>query len=299
MLSKFINLFKFVWYHPLNYNSRLAAIWRVLTWQLVSKILPGPIALPFVNGTYLLTTRGMNASTGNWYCGLQEYEDMSFVLHSLRPGDLFVDVGANIGSYSILAGACEGVKVIAFEPVPQTFSWLQKNIKINALENQIEAMNIGLAEQKGSINFSSNLDSLNHVVLQEKHNTSVVKVDISKLDDILDHKYPTVIKIDVEGYELQVLNGAKRILDNPSLIAVIVELNGAGKRYGVDDDEIHKLLLSKKFETFKYNPLKQQLISLNGKFNSVDNTLYLRKLNEVKQRISKKSICILGNGKKI
>jgi len=266
---------------------------------LASKIIPGPIALPFVNGTYLLTTRGMNASTGNWYCGLQEYEGMSFVLHSLRPGDLFVDVGANIGSYSILAGACEGVKVIAFEPVPRTFSWLQKNIKINALENRIEAMNIGLAEQKGSINFSSNLDALNHVVLQEKHNTSVVKVDVNKLDDILDHKYPTVIKIDVEGYELQVLNGAKKILDNPSLIAVIVELNGAGKRYGVDDEEIHKLLLSKKFETFKYNPLKQQLISLNGKFSSVDNTLYLRKLNEVKQRISKKSTCILGNGKKI
>jgi hypothetical protein len=56
---------------------------------------------------------------------------------------------------------------------------------------------------------------------------------------------------------------------------------------------------SKKFETYKYNPLKQQLISLNGKFSSADNTLYLRKLNEVKQRISKKSICILGSGKKI
>ena len=101
-------------------------------------------------------------------------------------------------------------------------------------------MNIGLAEQKSSINFSSNLDALNHVVLQEKHNTSVVKVDVSKLDDILDHKCPIVIKIDVEGYELQVLNGAKKILDNPSLIAVIVELNGVGKRYGVDDEEIHK-----------------------------------------------------------
>lgn len=160
-------------------------------------------------------------------------------------------------------------------------------------------MNIGLDEQKGSINFSSNLDSLNHVVLQEKNNTSVVKVHVSKLDDILDDKFPTIIKIDVEGYESQVLNGAKRILDNPSLIAVIIELNGAGKRYGVDDNEIHQLLLSKNLETFKYNPLKQQLISLNDKYSSVNNTLYLRKLNEVKQRISKKSIHIVGNGKKI
>jgi len=44
MLSKFINLFKFVLYHPLNDGNRLAAIWRVISWQLASKIIPGPIA---------------------------------------------------------------------------------------------------------------------------------------------------------------------------------------------------------------------------------------------------------------
>ena len=43
----------------------------------------------------------------------------------------FVDVGANIGSYSILAGSCDGVNVLAFEPAPSTFSWLEKNISIN------------------------------------------------------------------------------------------------------------------------------------------------------------------------
>ena len=88
-------------------------------------------------------------------------------------------------------------------------------------------------------------------------------------------------------------------LNDNSRLDTIVELNGTGKRYGVDDDEIHTLPFSKKSETFKYNLLKQQLILLNVKFNSVGNTLYLRKINDVKQRISKKSICILGNGKKI
>jgi len=299
MLSKFIHIFKFVWCHPLNDNRRLAAIWRVISWQLVSRIIPGPIALPFVNGTYLLTIRGMHASTGNWYCGLHEYEDMGFVLHILQPGDLFIDVGANIGSYSILAGACEGVKVIAFEPIPQAFSWLQKNIKINVLENQIKAMNIGLAEKKGNINFSSNLDTCNHVISQEENNTSMIKIDVCQLDEILHDQCPTVIKIDVEGYESQVLNGAKRILNSSTLIAVIIELNGSGKRYGIDDNEIHELLLSKNFEAFKYDPLSRKLVPLFDNFSSVSNTLYLRKLNEVQRRISKKNIYTLGNGKKI
>lgn len=298
MLSKFISLIKFVWFHPLNRNDRLKAIWRVISWQVVSRIMTRPIALPFVNGTYLLTIRSMNGATGNWYCGLHEHEDMGFVLHILEPGDLFVDVGANIGSYSILAGTCKGVKVIAIEPIPETFSWLKKNIKFNKLDGKIQCMNIGLADQKRTMYFSSNLDTSNHVVSKDD-NISVVKVDVNMLDNILDNKCPTVIKLDVEGFEFQVLNGAKNILDNPNLIAVIVELNGSGARYGVDDNQIHKLLISKEFKTFKYDPLKRKLISLDNKFKSSGNTLYLRKTNEVEIRISKNNFHRLGTGQRI
>ena len=47
---------------------------------------------------------GMTGATGNVYCGLHEFEDMALVLHALRPRDLFVDVGANVGSYTVLGG---------------------------------------------------------------------------------------------------------------------------------------------------------------------------------------------------
>jgi hypothetical protein len=116
MLKKLFRLIKFIWFHPLNQNNRLAAVWRMMSFQIASRIIKASIILPFVNDTQLITTHGMRGATGDWYCGLREYEDMSFLLHALQSGDLFVDVGANIGSYSILAGACEGVKVIAFEP---------------------------------------------------------------------------------------------------------------------------------------------------------------------------------------
>jgi len=65
--------------------------------------MPGPIALPFVGGSVLLAIRGMTGASGNWYCGLAEFEDMALVLHALRPGELFVDIGANVGAYSVLA----------------------------------------------------------------------------------------------------------------------------------------------------------------------------------------------------
>jgi hypothetical protein len=102
-MKNLFRLVRFVWNHPMNRSARLAALGRVIRWQLASRLVLGPIALPFINGTYLFATRGMTGATGNWYCGLHEYEDMPFVLHNLKSGDLFVDVGANIGSYSILA----------------------------------------------------------------------------------------------------------------------------------------------------------------------------------------------------
>ena len=305
MIKKLFRLLKFVWIHPLNKNNRLGSIWRVISWQIASRILNLPIMLPFVNETQLIAKRGMIGATGDWYCGLREYEDMGFLLHMLQPGDLFVDVGANIGSYSILAGSCEGVNVLAIEPIPSAFLRLQKNIKVNELDNKVNALNIGLADQKGTIHFTSNLDILNHVLPTNEKNLPSIEVNVYKLDDVLNEKSPTVIKIDVEGYESQVLSGAENVINNSSLIAVILELNNSGLRYGKEDIDIHKLLISKGFESFDYDPLKHKLKSLEGKFKSKSNTLYsrntlyLRKIDEIQRRISRKNTFKLGTGQKI
>jgi len=298
MLKKLFRLFKFVLFHPLNRNNRLAAIWRVISFQIASRITNNSILLPYVNNTYLITKHGMTGATGNWYFGLSEFEDMGFLLHTLKPGDLFVDIGANIGSYSILAASCKDVKVEAFEPIPSTFFWLQKNIQVNSL-NQVNAMNIGLADKKNTVYFSSNLDTVNHVLSDNEKNYSSIQVDVFPLDEVLKEKCPTIIKIDVEGYESQVLDGAKNIINNPSLIVIIIELNGSGRKYGKKDSDIHKLLTSKGFESFKYDPLKYKLKHLNNEFNSTSNTLYIRKLDEVQQRISRKTTFMLGSGKQI
>jgi FkbM family methyltransferase len=212
---------------------------------------------------------------------------------------LFVDIGANIGSYSVLAGSCEGVNVVAFEPVSSTFSWLQKNIQVNKLDKKVYAKNIGLADQEGTIYFSSNLDTLNHVVSKHEKNSSSIEVDVLTLDDVMKEKSPTIIKIDTEGYESQILNGAKKTINNSSLIAILIELNGAGKKYGKEDNEICKLLMRKGFKSFSYDPLKRKLKSLNGKINKTSNTLFLRKLDEIQHRLSRNNTFMLGTGKKI
>ena len=61
------------------------------------------MAIPFTDRARLLVSRGMYGATQNVYCGLNDFEDMSFVLHYLRQDDIFLDVGANIGAYTVLA----------------------------------------------------------------------------------------------------------------------------------------------------------------------------------------------------
>jgi len=72
-------LLNYVWRHPLNAHGKLAALWRVLRWQIASRLMPGLIALPYVQGTSLFATRGMTGATGNWYCGLHEVHEMALV----------------------------------------------------------------------------------------------------------------------------------------------------------------------------------------------------------------------------
>jgi hypothetical protein len=117
---RLLNNYRFLVTHPLTKDRKIRTLTRWLRWQIGSRVLGCSVAVPFVNNTRLLVKPGMTGATGNIYCGLHEFEDMAFVLHLLRPGDLFVDIGANIGSYTILAGAT-GANAISFEPVPSTF----------------------------------------------------------------------------------------------------------------------------------------------------------------------------------
>ena len=73
----------------------------------------------------------MRGATGNIYAGLHEFIDMIFRLYFLQPDDLFLDIGANVGSYTILASGVCGAETWAFEPDPDSASFLRRNFKMH------------------------------------------------------------------------------------------------------------------------------------------------------------------------
>jgi hypothetical protein len=104
----------------------LSAATRVPRWQIESRICDD-VTVDWIGGRRLAARRGMTGLTGNIYAGLHEFADMAFLLHFLRPSDVFADVGANVGSYTILASGVIGCPTVAFEPDPLTAAAFERN----------------------------------------------------------------------------------------------------------------------------------------------------------------------------
>ncbi len=275
----FFQLLNFIISQPLNDGAKLAALSRFLRWQVASRLINRPISLPFVEGTHLLAQSGMTGATQNWYCGLNEPSEMGFSLHALRPGDLFLDVGANIGSYTILAGGAVKARVISVEPLPSTFKHLQTNIRLNELD-QIETHCCGLSSTPGELLFTSSLDTMNRIALPGELLPTIM-VPVVTLDALLQGRLPKIIKIDVEGHELSVLNGGAETLSSPEVEAVIIETNGYGAKFGVTDDALFRRMREFGFQACDYDPYNRCLRLQHG---VTVNTIFVRDFNKISER---------------
>ena len=276
---------RFITNHPLNQHQKLRSLARFVKWQIASRLAPGGLVHQWINGSKFLVRSGETGLTGNIYTGLHEFQEMGFLLHVLREEDLFVDVGANVGSYTILACAAVGARGIAFEPVPETYKRLCYNIRLNHLEQQVNCVNMGVGSEQGVIMFSSNADTTNHALKASEQCDSAINVDSTTLDIALKNQSPAIIKIDVEGYETPVLKGAEEILCLQSVHSLIIELNGSGKHYGYNELQILAMMSDHGFQPYSYNPLNRTLVRLQGKNKKSSNTLFIREIAHVEERL--------------
>jgi FkbM family methyltransferase len=280
-----IRTIRFILNHPANKHRKWKAFKTYLKWQLSGFLNNYSVVFPFIENTRLIIKKGMTGATGNIYTGLLEFDDMLFLLHYLNSDDFFLDIGANVGIYSVLAAGVKEAKVIAFEPIPSTFKHLYDNILINNLFKNVEVKNIGLGKKEGVLKFTQEFDAANHVISTNEYTRNSIEVNIKRLDEIIDSSLPTMLKIDVEGFESEVLEGAGVILSSESLMAIIVELNGLGSRYGFSDENVHNLLIKKGFRPVKYDPFKRIITEIE-KYETNHNTIYLKNINDAQKRVS-------------
>ena len=279
------NTLRFIYLHPLNRGARFSALWRFIRWQFGSRLLPGKVLVDWVDDSRLLVGRGEAGLTGNVYCGLHDYAEMLYLLHVLRPSDVFIDVGANAGSYTVLAAAVVGARVHSFEPAPSAFARLMDNVRINGIEDLVSAHNLGVADRQSELLFSTAGDCENHIVDPDEMRDDTIVVPVCRLDDELVVKSPAVMKVDVEGFESFVLQGAQELLANASLHSVIMEMNGSGRRYGIEDHQLDSMMRAHDFLPGFYDPQSRRLEIIVDMDGFSGNAIFFRNPEVIERRL--------------
>ena len=158
-------------------------------------------------------------------------------IDGFEQGSVFFDIGANIGVFSLYAAVKRGCSVVAFEPESQNYACLNKNIYLNGLSEKITALNVGLhdrvaidylnlgAMESGAANHSigESIDWRGDSYCPE-FKQAVLTYSLDCLLEKFQLSFPAHIKIDVDGNELRILEGAAETLKNNSLRSVLIEM---------------------------------------------------------------------------
>lgn len=173
------------------------------------RVLSGPLSgAKFVLGS--LSGDGGGASV---YFNQMESEQTDRFVRELKPGQVFFDVGANVGYYSILASRLVGRtgKVVAFEPVVRNISYLQRHVELNNAEN-VRILPFAVSAESGLLSFSTGPNSaMGSIDAGGGGDMLVSAVTLDEIAGLMGIK-PDLLKIDVEGAEMDVFAGAEKVL---------------------------------------------------------------------------------------
>lgn len=230
--------------HPANQGARLAAVRRAVEWHWRTRGGAAVEALLVVDDrTRLVARPGQFSAVWTIYDGIHEWEELQFCFRYLRPGDHFVDVGANVGVFSSLVGTrLPGVRITAVEPYPPIRRDLESNLALNNLDVTIVDSAVGAESGEATFEILER-DVLNRLAPEGAvvPTSKGIRVAVQTLDEILDGSSPALIKIDVEGAELSVLRGTRRLLTTDAPV-VLFEHCGHGNSFGVTPADVRSFL---------------------------------------------------------
>lgn len=232
----------FVWGHPSNRGKRVRVAARAIGFQVRGRVFGKPTRVPCGERSSLELLPSFGAS-GLVYANPLEAPEIAVWRATLRPGDLFIDVGAHVGSYTVWAAEL-GARVIAVEPDPGAAAALRRNVEINGFD--VEILEAAVSDRAGEAGFTVGGGVLNHLVTEGDAGRVVRTLT---LDALIGDRVVAGLKIDVEGAEGLALRGAERALRERRIRLLQLEWNPqASVNFGTERSEIAELLEGSGYE---------------------------------------------------
>jgi FkbM family methyltransferase len=241
---------------------------RVLARMIPPPAPPGPCVVRTIHGFLMAIDPVVDSGIERELFDHGTYEEgtLRVMTHLLRGGGTFLDVGANVGVMTLHAARILAGKgrVLAFEPLPSTYDILRRNLALNEFEN-VESVRMALGSTSGSVEIFDNMEA-------NRGSSSLIAPDpagrghatpIERLDHYLAARPETgriaCVKIDVEGWELEVLKGAVETLSRPGAPSCIVECSHFHPTQGGSPRHIFDFLREvNSYRIFRLQPGKER-----------------------------------------
>lgn len=199
--------------------------------------------------------------------GIWEAFETELVKKEIKKGDIVLDIGANIGYYTLIFAklVSEEGKVYAFEPDPNNFALLKKNVEINGYKNVVLVQK-AVSNKTGNLRLYLSKDNLaDHRIYNSHDERRFVEIEAVRLDDFFKNYNGKIdfIKMDIEGSEGGAIQGMFELLEKNN-VKIITEFWPSGlKRFGMDPGEYLKLLIKIGFKLYEVNESEKKIKPVN------------------------------------
>jgi FkbM family methyltransferase len=241
------NVVKFIWEHPSNEGHRTRAVMRAVGFQVRARVLHRRTLARLGDRSAIWADLHRTGASRVVYANPPDHHEMLTWRNFIRQGDLFVDVGANVGSYSIWVAEL-GADVIALEPAEDTFALLEENVALNGYP--IKTIRAAAGPAQGTARFTSGRDCVNHL-----DPGGVSEIAMLTIDSIIGNRTVAGMKVDVEGFEVDVLHGCERALSEHRVRLLQLEWNSTSMQaVGADRKPVADLLARYDYHLYCADP---------------------------------------------
>jgi FkbM family methyltransferase len=289
-----IKTLRYIWTHPNCKNQQIQSILKFIGWQFYKRLTNKYFDIELIHNVKIRCYPDSYSAATALYCGLYDYNEMNFLLRYLRGNDSFLDIGANVGIYTLLAASkIQSGSVYSFEVLPKNYNRLIQNLKLNQFQ-QVKSYAIAVSDFTGNtaLNIAEG-DSMPFITNNVTDNTITVTTDT--LDNLLQYESVanlTLAKMDIEGAEILALKGAVSLLKKQRPYVWIMEINDTVNNFGWQKQDVVNFLEDYGYSLYQYDADTNQIQAITVEQKQGNNVLAIADsaLDFVRDRLNEKSL---------